>query len=107
MFDIDLESLNITICKLVNFLTYFGQHASSWFVVAMAAERFYCKYFPLKFRMVCRQKTGLVVVAVIMAMLVCIDSHLLYCVSLFRNGNETFCDLIDDDYARFFNLWFA
>ena len=107
MFEIDLELLNIIMCKLVNFLTYIGQHASSWFVVAMAAERFYCIYFPLEYRCFCRQKTGFVVAAVIMAVLVCVDSHLLYGLSLFEYGNETFCDLIDDDYARFFNIYFA
>ena len=107
MFVIELETLNDTLCKLVNYLTYLSQHASSWLVVALAAERFYCIYFPLKAKQVCRQKAGLVVVSIIMAMLVCVDSHLLYGLSLFEYENETICDLIDDNYADFFNLYFA
>ena len=88
MFEIELETLGTTLCKLVNFLTYLAQHTSSWFVVALAAERFYCIYFPLKTRrQMFNQKTGLVVVAIIVAVL-CV-SILIFCMDLPSLKTET------------------
>ena len=105
-FQIDVERFPAT-CKLINLLNYWGQHTSSWLVVALTAERFYCTYFPLKSRITRQPRTGLIVVGIILFVLFLFNSHIVYGFTLKSYGHETVCDLKEGLYATFFSIYFS
>ena len=108
---IDTFGIDINIypgtCKLINLLTYLGQHTSSWLVVSLTAERVYCTYFPLKSRNARQPRTGFVVFGTILVVLFMFDSHILYGFTLKSHENQTLCDLMDGWYATFFSIYFS
>lgn len=107
IFQFYIQNTNIVMCKMINLLTYFGQHSSSWLVVALAAERFYCTFFPFQARIVCRPRTGLIIVGIISIVLFSVDAHLWYGLDLLTYDNETVCDLVENEYADFFSYYYA
>ena len=108
LFGIDIEGWNTVVCKLITLVTYCGRYTTSWLVVALTVERFFCTYFPIKMKTICCTKTGFIVVSVLLFVLVLINSHILYGFSSVEAyGNETICGIEDGGYETFFNSYFS
>ena len=107
-FGIDIEGSNSAMCKLSTLMTYWGQQVTSWLVVALTVERFYCTHFPIQTRLCCDQKTGMKVVSSLMAVLLMINLHILYGFKLVEDyGNDFVCGIGNGVYEKFFTLIFS
>lgn len=102
VFGVSVEQTSTVFCKLLGFTSYLFPQISSWFVVALTVERTFCSYFPIKSRILCRPKTGLAVVGIIVGVLVVLNSHMLYGMELLYFENFTACAFVSDRYADFF-----
>ena len=108
VFGVDLDGWNIVVCKLITFLTYCGQDATSWLVVALTAERFFCTYYPIKVKTICCTKNGLIVVSILLVLIFLINTHILYgFTSVETYTNETVCGIEDEIYETFFSHYFS
>ncbi|KAL3869225.1 hypothetical protein ACJMK2_041933 [Sinanodonta woodiana] len=77
-FEIDIRQLTEGGCKIHLFCVYFGTQCSSWFLVAVTAERFISACFPHKVKMKCTQRTAGMVITVIIICLAILNVHWLY-----------------------------
>ena len=101
-FDLSVENSGSVCCKLVWYFLYTPAHISVWLVTALTAERTFSVYFPAKFKAVCVPKTGLIVVATVVASFLVADGHLLFGFALIRNENSSVCTFTSPGYEDFF-----
>ena len=59
-------------------------------------------YFPTKVKIFCVPKTGLIVVAIIVAVLLIAEGHLLFGYTLVKIGNTTVCSFTNLDFEEFY-----
>ena len=101
-FDFSVENSGTVWCRLIWYLVYAPAHISVWLVTALTAERTYSVYYPRKVKTVCVVKTGIIVVAIVVAILLVADAHLLFGFTLMENQNTTACTFTNHGYEDFF-----
>ena len=101
-FGIIVENSGAIWCKLIWYLTYAPTHISVWLVSALTAERTFSVYFPTKVKVVCVPRTGLIVVAIIVAVVSVANVHLLFGFTIVHNQNITACAFSNVGYKHFF-----
>ena len=101
-FDFSIENSGTVWCRLIWYLVYAPAHISVWLVTALTAERTYSVYYPRKVKTVCVVKTGIIVVAIVVAILLVADAHLLFGFTLMENQNTTACTFTNHRYEDFF-----
>ena len=92
VFEFDIRALPVHVCKLHVFLVYLSTQCSSWFLVAMTCERFVGVWLPHKVKHGCTRKAALIVITVIVACLILLNSHWFYGLEhlTFTYANETY-----------------
>ena len=105
-FEVYLENSGVLGCKLAFYLAYTLPHISVWLVTVLAAERTFSVYFPLKVKTFCVTKTGVIIVASVIALFTVADLHLLFGFTLAegQNATGTVCTFTSHGYKNFFYL---
>ena len=105
-FGVSLENSGVFGCKLAFYLIFTLPHISVWFVTVLAAERTFSVYFPLKVKKFCVTKTGVIIVATVVALFTVADLHLLFGFTLAEGQNATdrVCTFTNHGYMNFFHL---
>ena len=75
---ISIRNFSNFVCKSHMFLVYWGLQFSSWVVVCVAIERFLSVFFPHKAKQWATKKTSAIVVAIVGATLLVLNSHFLF-----------------------------
>ena len=65
-------------CKLHLYFLYLFSGVSIWLIVILALERTFAVYFPFKAKSVCKPKTALITIALLVAVFSVLNSHYLY-----------------------------
>ena len=109
VFDIDLQEINTVSCKLIEFLILLFGHGSSWLIAALTVERTFCTYFPYKVKIVCRPRTGYIVIATIFLFLSALNLHELFGFGFeyHSESNRTDCSFINIRYENFVLYYFS
>ena len=108
-FGVSLENSGVFWCKFIWYLLFTLPHISVWLVTVLAAERTFSVYFPLKVKEFCVTKTGIIIVATIVALFTVADLHLLFGFTLAESQNATdiVCTFTNHGYKNFFYLVFT
>lgn len=107
IFEIDIEIMGgVTMCRVYTFCSYLFPIMSSWMVVCLTVERWFCTAFPLKMKRASRTQTAAVVITVILTVQVSLNAHTLIGIGHFSDGNTSTCFFNSMNYANFiFYYW--
>lgn len=93
-------------CRMYTFCSYLFPTMSSWMVVCLTVERWFCAAFPLKMKRANRTQTAAVVITVILTVQVLLNAHTLIGIDHFSDGNTSACNFSSMEYANFiFYYW--
>ena len=77
-FGINPIATNSLSCKLHLFVANLFSGVSIWLIVALALERAFSVYCPFKVKSVCKPKTALIIMAMIVAFFIAFNAHFVY-----------------------------
>ena len=102
MFNFKMERTSNFMCKFRFVANLVCQSVSAWLIVALTVERTFCTYFPLKFKIVCRPRVGVIAVAVISTTMFVMYSHTFYGFTLVQKEGVAICGFVSPGYAIIF-----
>ncbi|XP_059157508.1 growth hormone secretagogue receptor type 1-like [Physella acuta] len=98
-FDVDLRDQHVILCKLHTWLLHVTLYTSSWLLVVMTLERSCSACFPHRVSSFCTKRRACLVILVIVASQLAIQSHFLIGLSLVPNpSNVTVCAASSTQY---------
>ena len=107
LWSVQIRTINNVSCKIHVFFTYFSLMFSSWLLVLITSERAYSVMSPHKAKVVCDRRKTLIVIALMAFLLLLLNSHLLYGMTIVTDkNNQIVCVYINNDYQDFItNAW--
>ncbi|CAH1782718.1 unnamed protein product [Owenia fusiformis] len=88
-FGISLRNLSEGVCQFDMFVTYFSKHYSAWILVAVSIERLIAVWHPFRAKQLCTKKTAIFSLVTMGVVLVGVDLHFIWTLSLDNIGNCT------------------
>lgn len=100
-----IRNIHSVFCKLHVFLTYFSVQFSSWILVLITLERILCVFIPHKVKQFLGREKGLVFIAIQAMVLLLVNGHLLFTVSVDERLLDVKCVVFHSGFS--YDLFFA
>lgn len=106
VWETDIRDMSDAGCKAHAFLTYVSMQLSSWLLVAVTTERVFSVVVPHRVKFICTNKTVLLLIGLILALIFGLNAHILYGVGLKSDADLGYYDLRCSTKAESYKLFF-
>lgn len=101
LWSVRIRAINNVACKVHVFLTYFSLQLSSWLLVLITSERAFSVMSPHKAKLVCDRRKTLIVIAITAVLLLLLNGHFFYGMTIIVDENINHCYYADESYLNF------